>query len=124
MQPRGSERPVTGADGCSSALLGTAASEEHCVRRVRGRRDGNVVSETQQRDTEWSNVSERHVCIVEEGEQRVEAGDLEGESEAKRVREGAGFDETRDDGEVRSWWNVADITFQRDWEDVFIWWWS
>ena len=94
MQPRGSERPVTGADGCSSSLLGTAASEEHCVRRVR---DGNVVSETQQRGLERSNVSERHLRIVEEGEQRVEAGDLEGESETERVREGAGFDETRDD---------------------------
>lgn len=97
MQPRGSERSVTGADGCSSALFGTAASEEHCFRRVRGRRDGNVVSETQQRGPERGNFSERHLRIVEKGEQRVEAGDLEGESEAKRVREGAGFDETRDD---------------------------
>lgn len=46
MQPRGSERSATGADGGSSPLLGTAASEERYVRRVEGTAIA-VISETQ-----------------------------------------------------------------------------
>ncbi|KAG2304042.1 hypothetical protein Bca52824_032693 [Brassica carinata] len=89
MQPRGSERPVTGADGCSSSLLGTAASEEHCVRRVR--EEGGMMLSSQKlssgvpsgatspRDTYASLRRENRELKLEISKVRVRLSELEKE---------------------------------------------